>query len=850
MFKQIIDDEFENPFSKTAKKQNGPLDKYEYNEIADITLIPKYEIFFSKENGFGIYSCEDLNQRHFSIQGTFINPLVLGQTYGARGKVTKYKNEKQLTVNTIKNVKPLGKKAIISYLKTLKGLKSRAEIIYNNFGDESIDILMKDPLIVSKTISGIGSKSVLDWKEQLENMKESQQAISTLLGYGLSGKQSKKLYEIYGDNIINKIESNPYFLAKEVKGFGFEKCDNIAKNIGFDLKSQYRIQEAIIYVLEKATNEGHCYLPKDLLIQRCIDLLNIKLSIDEMRTLKIEKSGLKTFEYKIGESSYTINYNDLSNKIMEYETENKSWKKKYKRYIVYSFSNAEVENQLNQIILQKRIINEDDNIYLYSYYIAEINVAEKIIDIFLNKKSFFKNVKNDLDTLLEEKKIELEDKQKEAVIEFSQCKGGFYILNGSAGCGKTFTLKIILELLQKQYDKVGEDFKVRVLAPTGKAAKVASRATGMECMTIHRGLKYSPELGFTYNRSNQLDADCIVIDESSMLDIKLTENLLDAITNETKVIFLGDTKQLPSVGAGNVLSDLIKSNIVNIITLTVIKRQGEESGIIRNANKIIIGEMIGTCNDTKDAYIIKRQSPKSVQDGIIDSIKRLLLRPDYSLDNIQVLCPQRDGSLGTYMFNYLLQKEFNSTDDVNKILRKKLKIKTENGETETIKLYFKKGDKVIHIKNNYDMDWYIKDEFGAYIKDKKTIGITNGECGIIESINLVKNNKEVYKRIIVRYEDKFVFYDDDFDELEHSYALTIHRSQGSQWKAIIMPIVKQHFNMLNNNLLYTAYTRAELFNVVIGQLEWIHYAIKNYKIRDRYTGLEKRIINYYESKKI
>ncbi|PLS19525.1 helicase, RecD/TraA [Bacillus sp. M6-12] len=832
--------DFDMKMREEKIKQNV-LEAYKNNEYITKTAIPTYQIMFREDTGFGIYICEDENEKQLSIKGKFISELVIGQTYSVEGYVTTYKGEKQINVNKVRNVKPVNKKGIIAYLQTLKGLKSKAELIYEEFGEKSIDILMEDPMQVADSISGIGKKSVLNWKEQLDKMKDSQATISALLGYGLSMPQAKKLYDQYKDDIVGRIEENPYFLALEVRGYGFEKCDRIARNIGHNPKSKFRLQEGIIHVLQESSSEGHCFLPLAELVEKSISMLSIKLSYQEMTKLVAENAEKDSFEYEIGENKYTIIYNDLRRQLDFYMREKNPKKKEALRYMVVPISEDEIGDQLQEIAIQRRVVYEDSKIYLSYLYADEQKVANRV-KVLAEETSFAKPIEleKELDLHLKANNISLEEMQRKAVTEFAEYRGGFYVLNGSAGCGKTFTLKIILKILEMQYRKNGKSFKVKVFAPTGKASKVATKSTGIECVTVHRGLGYNPQTGFAFNEEDPLEADVIVVDESSMLDITLTKHLLKAIAQGTKIIFLGDTKQLPSVGAGNVLLDLIESGIVKVVTLNVVKRQGSMSGIIRNANKIINGEMIETCEDTKDAYVLHRQTPEGTQKAILQSIKNILKFPGYTFEDVQVLCPQRTGLIGTYMLNYLIQQEFNQQEDGIKVLNKKFQI-TIDQKSDMIQLFFQKGDKVIHIKNNYDMEWYEKGHFD-YVKDEKTIGITNGECGVIEEILTYKDkNGDNVTRIIVRYEDKYVFYDDGFDELDHAYALTIHKSQGSQWKAVILPIMKQNFMMLDNNLFYTGYTRAELFSCVIGQPEAIAYAIKTQKSRDRYTHLNHKI---------
>lgn len=827
------------------EKKENVLNDLKKNQSIKRTVIPTFEILYSNDSGFGVYVVEDTEENQFSVRGTFVAPLIIGQTYTVDGYITEYRGEKQIQVNTIHNVKPVNKRGIIAYLQTLKGLKSKAELIYEVFGDESINVLMKDPLQVSKQIRGIGVKSVVLWADQLDKMKDSQAFLSALLGYGLTPNQANALFKKYGEEIVEKIEQNPYFLAKEVRGYGFERCDRIARSMGFDPKSPFRMQEALLHVLDQASNEGHCFLPLNELIVRTGSLLTIRMTEPEMNQYLAEQKGVDIVIYRVGEKAYEIPYNELRTAYDNYRWERNKRKKEKLRYVVVSFNEDEIGEAIQAISLERRIVFDDGNIYLRQIFQYQKVVSERVVQIARSKSSFNTelNLTTELDAYLTKQGYDLEDKQYEAIVNFSKNKGGFYILNGSAGCGKTFTLKIILAILEYRYAKEKKQCKVKVLAPTGKASKVASKSTERECLTVHRGLGFNPGDGFTYTEENPLKADVLVVDESTMLDISISKDLMLAIANGTKVIFMGDTKQLPSVGAGNVLKDLIASETVEIVTLDVVKRQGALSGVVLNANRIINGEMIETCEDTKDAYVLHRQTPEGAIKAILASIKRILTFPDYTLEDIQVLAPQRTSSVGTYMLNHSIQQAFNSENNEGKRvlnLRFDVTLDDRRGQ-ETFELYFQKGDKVIHTNNEYDKEWYQRGEFNEYLVDKDVLGITNGECGVIEDILVVKDGNETKTRIIVKYEDKFVFYDNNFQSLDHSWALTIHKSQGSQWKAVIIPIMMQNFMMLDNNLFYTAYTRAEKFSCVVGQPEAIKHAIKTYKTITRYTALSEKL---------
>lgn len=882
-----------NPFAK-----DNILNQLPKNTPIKKVLIPIHEISYLENSGFGAYVCEDTALRQgqkdpdeMNISGEFVAPLIVGQTYHVEGVIREYRGENQIKVDKIWNVRPVGRRGTIAYLQTLKGLKKKAELIYEEFGDESIKMLIDNPMLVAKRVSGIGKRSVLGWKEQLDLLAESQQTISTLLGWGLSMKQAKKLYDKYKDGIVAKIEENPYFLAQEVKGYGFETCDRIAKEIGISPKSEFRLQEGLLHVLKQSTSQGHCYLPLEELLKNAMGVLTIRLTYQEMKRFAREYSGQKTFEYSWGNPEkfltgnllgeveqtniFSIDYDRMVECLYDYENERKNMNKDSHRYVVCRIDVDDLSPEIQAIATQRRVIYEEDiieedtveansdekdddkkpkkntRVYLKQMYYDEVKVAQRVAYL-AQKEAIFtrKEVEKTLDEVLKERDIVLEEKQRTACIEFNLNKGGFSLLLGNAGTGKTFVLLIILEVKKRLYKKkFKKDLNTGILvfAPTGKASRVASKATGMECVTVHRGLGFNPGSGFAFNEDEPLPCQVLVVDESSMLDISLCRSLLEAVASGTQIIFMGDTKQLPSVGAGNVLKDLTEGGIVDVVMLDVVKRQGLLSGIIRTANNIIAGKMIETCEDTKDSYVIKRETVSGCQKAIVDAIKRILTFDGYSHEEIQVLIPQRKGSVGTYMMNYILQKEFNPGNDDVKVFWDKFEATPDERVDipQTYELYFKKNDKVIHIKNTYDMELYDRDMFGGYVKTGKT-GITNGECGVIEDIQIIPGAKkgEETKKIIVKYDDYYCIYEDDFSDLELAWSLTIHKSQGSAWKAVVIPMMTQYWGMLDNTIIYTGVTRARSFLCVIGQERAIRTAITTHKAIKRYTYLKERTIEY------
>lgn len=809
---------------------------YEVGERLTLTGICNTNTYYNNENGYGVYNFETEDLGVFKIKGSFIPELIEGQTYQLVGEIVSYKGERQLKIAQYIPVKPVNKKGVISYLKTLYGLKTKAELIYNTFGDNCIDILLKDPMLVASEIKGIGKKSVVKWQEQLKSLEDNQQFYITLLGYGISQKNATKLLDKHGEKILRTIEENPYLLMSEVKGYGFLKCDKIALNMGLAPDNTHRIKSSIKYILEDASTKGHCYLPVNELILNIISLLELKLSYNDMIEIFKDNKDEESVSVVIGERSYEINIENLKKCINDYESAKTSEEKNNAKYVYHEIEPGDVGKQINDSICNREIIVEDDKIYLKQLYFAERDFANNIKRLAIYNSKYKRSlVEGILDSICKKENYELEEMQRKACVEFNLSDSGVYILNGSAGTGKTFTLNLILAV-SKQLNKTNK-LPILAVAPTGKASKVASKSIGMECLTIHRALGFNPVDGFVKNECEPFEQSTIVCDEGSMIDIELGSNFVKAIQTGSKVIIMGDTKQLPSVGAGNVLKDLIECGLVKVITLNVVKRQGLLSGIVENANRIINSKMIYT-SKTNDFYVLERLKISEVQSCVKTSINRILTFPDYTIEEIQVLLPQRTGSLGVNMFNYLLQAEFNPYKGGERVLKGKFEAKlNEASPISEFSLYIQKGDKVMHIKNNYSMKLYEKDLTGAFKEMRKT-GITNGESGIVE--NVIKTGKTSY-RIIVKYDDYYVFYEDGVDELELSFATTIHKSQGSAWKAVVLPIVPQHTNMLSNNLVYTGVTRARDFCVVVGSTETMKRAINTHEVVKRYTNLQTKI---------
>jgi len=776
------------------------LKELEANEHIKREAIIYEELYYDDESRYGAYVCQEDERYYYVINGTFPFRLKKDITYTIEGKVALYKEGKQIKVCSIRLTRALSLEGIVLLLQSLDGLDKRAHAIVERYKSDTIELLKQSPHRVAEEISGISLKQAEQWSRQLDALGGNAELLARLQSWGISLNASKKLIAELGNEVDGLIMQNPYLLSKVVRGYGFRRCDVIAMELGLDMSSLSRQLAAIAYVLREASYDGHCYLQRNLLLDR----LKSTLDLPE-----------------------TVLSNSTTGGI--------------------SFSRAELDKLLTQCIQQGKLMEEEDRIYLPKLYRAELKVAAQILRLLLHPAITFPSAQSELESYLARKGLKLEKKQHQAVTSFSGQSGGMYILNGSAGCGKTFTLNIILDILEQQYTSLGLPFEVRLFAPTGKAAKVAAKATGRECTTIHRGLSYNPQEGFQFNEKNPLPVDCVVIDESSMLDIMLASQLFSALPKHCKVILLGDTKQLPSIGAGNVLGDLIASEVIPVVTLDVVKRQGKDSGIVANATKIIAGEIPAAEAETSDAFIIRQPDAARAHIMLLRSIQRLMNARGLSIQDIQVLCPQRKGEGGTYVLNWLIQQHFNGKQDGLRIENCKFtKIGTDGEaadqavESQQLTLYFTRGDKVIHTVNNYSKVWYMKDDNGDYVENKELLGITNGECGVVEEIYLEATEQGEEPVVVVRYEDGYVKYSEGLDELDHCYAMTVHKSQGSQWKAVIMIVLDEHRHMLNNSIFYTGYTRAQQFVCVIGQDLAIRHAITNFNHTERNCSLQQR----------
>jgi exodeoxyribonuclease V alpha subunit len=828
-------------FSNKATVQQNALE--DYNEGDEVTLIyiPIREITYKDKNGFGIYYCQNNddvdNPPTFVMCGTFTDHLDLGQTYKSDGTITLRQGSRQLSISNINKIMPTTKHGIISFMRSLDGMRFQADIIYDKFGDKSLDIIKNNPEEILKIIKGSYPEQVHGWKRQIDECKNNFGYLSDLIALGLRPAQAKKIYADYGEMAFTKIQQDPYFLIGKIKGYGFKRCDSIGKEMGIKYNDPERLSTGILYVLQTLMVNGSTCIPVDKVINTSKEELSIRMTSKEM--LEAMKGKKAIYKYNYGNETYEIPLSQIKSDYTLYSSLHSASDKLFARTLVVPVTEHEIRTALLSLQTAEKIVIEDDLVFLKRYYDEEFNIAYYIQQISKYKiPNDNLNMELIVDKYCEVNNVELESKQREAVIEICKNRGGINIINGAAGCGKTFCIKIALNIVEKIYRKQQHTFSKVIIAPTGKAAQVAYKATGIDSYTIHKLLQYKPNEGFYYNAKNHLPYDCIVIDECSMLDTHLACQLFSAIDSSTKVIMMGDTNQLPSVGAGNVLHDFINSNKIPVTTLNVIKRQGSDSGIVINARNIINGQSVTTQKEQMDSIVVGVSDDVEYTKKIKKYCDKLLNNLDIS--ELQILSPMKKGLTGTHFLNYLMQKLYNNNPDDHRFLKNKFDIKI-NDETKILELYFRVGDKVINTKNDYQAAWYyVKD--GVLYKNQQNSGVTNGEVGtIVKMIESRDKFGDINRQIIVQFEDKYIIYENDFDNLELAYAITIHKSQGSEWAAVMVVLNHSHRSMIDRNLFYTGITRSKKMSIVVSDIDTIQYGVANTRSIRRTTGLQNRL---------
>lgn len=647
---------------------------------------------------------------------------------------------------------------------------SLAARIVKRFGADTFRIIEEEPERLAE-IKGISERKAMDIAAQMEQKHDMREAMIYLQKYGISNTLAVRIYETYGSRLYSVLEENPYQLADDIDGVGFRKADELAARIGIHTDSDFRIRSGILYTLLQASGEGHVYLPGSLLVRRAAALLGLP--------------------------------------------------------------EEAVEDQLPNLSMDKKLVikksGDDTLCYAFSYYYAELSCARMLSE--LNQSMVpdgellpgqEDQIYRRIEKIQEQEGLMLDGLQKQAVLE--SVKNSILILTGGPGTGKTTTINTIIRYFES------EGLDLFLAAPTGRAAKRMTEATGYEARTIHRMLELSgavPEEGrrasFERNEENPLEADVIIVDEMSMVDIHLFNSLLKAVSPGTRLILVGDVNQLPSVGPGQVLSDLIKSEAFPVVRLQKIFRQAQESDIVVNAHRINRGEQIARGNKSRDFFFLERSSVPVMYKHMVQLISQML--PPYVKArpyDIQVLTPMRKGSLGVETLNGVLQSCLNAPDASKK--------EAHLGDT-----LFREGDKVMQTKNNYQLEWEIVSRYGIPID--KGVGIFNGDMGVIKEIN------EYAQTVLVEFEEqrRVTYSFSQMEEVELAYAITIHKSQGSEYPAVIMPLLGGPRMLFNRNLLYTGVTRAKDCVTILGSREVVEEMIENESETKRYTSLDVRI---------
>lgn len=733
-------------------------------DVEKVTGYVEHIVFRNEENGYTVFHLENEDGEVTCVGN--LNFITEGEMLELEGEYVNHSvYGNQLKVSAYRVKEPEDLVSIERYLGSgaIKGIgQTMASRIVKKFREDTFRIIEEEPERLAE-IKGISERKAMEIASQMEEKKDMRKSMIYLQKYGISTKLAAKIYQRYGMKVHQILEENPYRLADDIEGVGFRTADEIAARIGIHTDSDYRIRSGLFYILQQAVAEGHIYLPEELLLRRAKVLLGIEIE-------------------------------DIEKYIMDLCME------------------------------RKTVMKEKDGkviVYPAHYYYMELNTAKMLNDLDIDCQMPEDMMEKRLRAVEEKEKIELDSLQHKAVIE--SIKHGLLILTGGPGTGKTTTINTMIQFFES------EGMSILLAAPTGRAAKRMTEATGYEAQTIHRLLEVNgnPEEestgGFLRNRENPLEADVIIIDEMSMVDLNLMHALLSAVVQGTRLILVGDVDQLPSVGPGSVLKDILSSERFHVVTLTKIFRQAGESDIIMNAHKINAGEPVELNKKSRDFFFVKCDEADTIIGGIIALIQRKL--PQYVQahpNEIQVMTPTRKGLLGVERMNVILQKYLNPADE-------------KKTEREINGRLFREGDKVMQIKNNYQLEWEICTRFGLTVD--KGMGVFNGDMGVISEINEYKETVEV------EYDEgrKVKYGFDMVDELELAYAITVHKSQGSEYPAVILPLLPGPKLLYNRNLLYTAVTRARKCLTIIGSDTTFQEMIRNKSEQERYTSLAERI---------
>lgn len=731
-------------------------------------------IYRNQENGYTVASLI-VDGEELTCVGTF-QALSEGETICGKGRYTEHPSYgQQFSICSYETVVPQDAFAIERYLGSgaIKGIGAAlAARIVRKFGDDTLRIIEEEPERLAE-VKGISERKAREIAEQVEEKADMRKAMMFLQKYGISQTLGVKIYQQYKQDMYRILKENPYKMAEDINGIGFKMADEIASRIGIHTDSDYRIRSGLLYILLLATGEGHVYLPKKLLLERAQQLLGVQADYMEkhLTDLSIDRKIV----------------------IKEIETDHTG-----KQQVIYASQYYQIELHTAQML-------------------HELNVKDTAEEGVLQEK---------IKQIQRAEKIDLDEKQQEAIKEV--VRNGLMVITGGPGTGKTTTINAIIRYFEM------EGLDIYLAAPTGRAAKRMTEATGYEAKTIHRLLELtgipeesSARVHFERNAQNPLEADVIIIDEMSMVDIFLMHALLSAVVTGTRLILVGDVNQLPSVGPGSVLKDIIRSGEFPVVELTKIFRQASQSDIVVNAHKINQGIPVVLDNKSMDFFFLKRYDANVIISVVITLIQKKLPKfVDAQPYDIQVLTPMRKGLLGVERLNGILQQYLNPPE--------KEKKEKEHGNG-----LFREGDKVMQIKNNYQIEWEVRGLYGIPVE--KGVGVFNGDTGILREINTFAETVTVEfdERRFVEYSFK------QLDELELAYAITIHKAQGSEYPAVIIPLLGGPKMLMNRNLLYTAVTRARRCVTLVGDEKTFEEMENNRMEQSRYTTLDLRIKETY-----
>ncbi len=735
-------------------------------------------IYQNKDNGYAVLSMNVDDEEEICV-GIF-RGVDNGENLEITGEYVEHPSYGfQFKANSFKVVEPDDLLSMERYLGSgaIKGVgEALAKRIVKRFGKDTFRVIEEEPERLVE-VKGISERIAQQITDQMIEKREIREAFLFLQKYGITNTLAVKIYEKYGMGMYGILKENPYRLAEDIQGVGFRLADEIAEKIGIHTDSDYRIRSGILYTLLQASLEGHMFLPMRVLVRRSADLL------------QVPEEAIR----------------------------------------------AQIQNlHMDHKVVVKKTTDEPE-VYAFSYYYAELNCARMLRELNVLMESELldseeKRIETILQRILKEQGLELDELQKNAVLEC--VKHGIMILSGGPGTGKTTTINTII----RYFDEEGMD--ILLAAPTGRAAKRMTEATGYEARTIHRmleingGMEDGSRARFERNGENPLEADVVIIDEMSMVDIYLFQSLLEAVSVGTRLILVGDVDQLPSVGPGQVLQDLIESKSFPTVMLKKIYRQAGESDIVMNAHRINMGQKIALNNKSKDFFFLPRNDVQVIYKHMIQLITEKLPRyVEAQPYDIQVLTPMRKGSLGVETLNEILQRYLNPADPSRK----------EHAAGDRI---FRDGDKVMQIKNNYQLEWEIVSQYGIRIDSGS--GVFNGDIGTIRRI------REESSTVQVEYDEhRLVEYTfSQLDEIELAYAITIHKSQGSEYPAVLLPLLSGPKMLMNRNLLYTAVTRARKCVTILGSQEVVDGMIENENQYHRYTGLGRRILELESEERV